>query len=359
MWRGVASVVLACQVLVGCSLGASASTPASHVASPAKLRILRQSFADPRTYHRVSSIATISKRLPIVMVRPDAPLASDRSLDSVWITAAGTSRNQHVTVVWKSGVVETIDRWRCNCEAAANLREMGRHDPFRFLRLRGAPAITAPSDPRGPVGGLVSAAAQAYGVPASVETIRDGYNVTLYQYGAGVQSGLIAAAKTLPLSHTALRVYGYEAGGAPLGTWNGPKGIHVAPHEGATFGIGFALQNVTGKPLTITGVAAIKGFIRLIGVHLRPYARPSGGAAGGLIVRPYDATPDRLHSTVKPRTWVGVQLDFGVRNPCIHWASGIYDRTVEVAYTEPDGTGHIQEVPMVPLTIHRRHHHSC
>jgi len=50
---------------------------------------------------------------------------------------------------------------------------------------------------------------------------------------------------------------------------------------------------------------------------------------------------------------VGVQLDFEVRNPCIRWAQLVYDRTVEVDYTEGGLGGHIQEIPMVPLHIPR------
>jgi hypothetical protein len=354
MWRRIALGIVLCQVLVGCSLGGSSGTSGAHDAPPAKLRILRESFAHPGAFHSASSIAALSSRLPIVLVRPQAPLASDGSIDSVW-TSPG---DRDIVLVWKSGVVETIERWRCNCEAAANLREMGHRKPLRFLTLRGAPAITAPSDPRGPVGGLSSTAEAAYGVPASVETIRDGYNVTLYQYGARVQSGLIAAARTLPAAHTAFRVYGYEAGGLPLGDWNGPKGIDVAPHGGATFGIGFALKNVTGKPLTITGVNALNGFIRLIGIHLHPYAPPTGSIIPPLLHRPYDPTPAELGYVLRPNHWVGVQLDFRVRNPCVHWAQTIYDRTVEVTYTEGgDGVSHIEEVPMVPLTIHHHHHH--
>jgi len=36
----------------------------------------------------------------------------------------------------------------CNCEAAANLKGLG--SPFRFLELRGAPAVSAPSQPDPP-----------------------------------------------------------------------------------------------------------------------------------------------------------------------------------------------------------------
>jgi hypothetical protein len=135
---------------------------------------------------------------------------------------------------------------------------MGHQKPFRFLMLRGAPAMTDPSDPgqRSQVMiGPVAPAEAAYGAPATIETIRGGYNVTLWQYGAHTQAGLIAAAQTLPVAHAAFQVSGYEAGGAALGDSNGRHGIDVAAQGGARFGIGVTLKDITGRPLRITGVA--------------------------------------------------------------------------------------------------------
>jgi hypothetical protein len=359
----LAATVLA-TVMTGClggsTSGGGVSASSAHVASPAKLRVLRESFVQPRWFHRASSIAEASRQLPIAIVRPHAPLASDRSIASVWISNADMWRHQHIVLIWRSGVVETIDRWRCNCEAAPSLKEMGHRKPFRFLMLRGAPAITAPSA-TGPsaavVIGLESRAQAAYGRPASVETIREGYNITLWQYGAHTQPGLIAAARTLPVAHIAFQVDGYEAAGAVLGDRNGAEGIDVAPRGGARFGIGVALQNVTGQPLTVTGVRAINGFIHLIGIHLRAYTPPVGSVHPLIVRRPYDTTPGRLDYVLQPHAWVGMQLHFRVRDPCVHWAQGIYDRTVEVSYTQGSRAVHIQEVPTVPLNI--TSHHNC
>ena len=354
MWRSVAFVLVLAQALAGCSHGVSGTAPSAHLASGAKLRVLRASFADGQWYHEAASIAAASDRLPVAAVRPDAPLASDRSIDSVWISNADTWGERHIVLIWKSGVVETLERWRCNCEASASLKDMGHRKPFRFLMLRGAPAITAPSAPGPPrqvMIGPVSQAQEAYGVPASVETIRDGYNITLYEYGAHTQPGLIAAAGTLPVAHTAFRVSGYEAGGAALGDRNGAKGIDVAPQGGATFGIGVALKNVTRRPLMNTGVNALNGFIRLIGVHVRPHTPSTGSVAPLIMRRPYDATPGHLDYLLRPNHWAGLQLDFRIQDPCTPWAQTIYDRTVEVFYRQ-DGS-HIQAVPMVPLTITR------
>jgi hypothetical protein len=323
------------------------------LASSAKLRILRESFANPQSHHRAGSIAEVARRLPIALVRPDAPLASDATIDSVWL---GDSGGHSVVVIWKSGVVETITRWRCNCEAVAALKQLGHEKPFRFMMLGGAPALIAPSNPAQRVRfGLVSRDTDAYGVPASVETIRDGYNVTFYRYGADALPGLLAAMSTLPPQPRVFEFYGSQAGGAALGNWDGAHGIDVAPQGGARFGIGVALKSVTGHPLTITGVNAINGFIRLVGTHVRAYTPPVGGLVGPSIIQPpYDDTSLTLSYELQPNTWAGLQLDFQIQNPCIPWSQTIYDRTVEVTYTQ-DGRAHIQEVPLVPLNITRAH----
>jgi hypothetical protein len=223
--------------------------------------------------------------------------------------------------------------------------------------LRGAPATTDASFPgqrSERMIGPIPPAEVAYGRPATVQTIRDGYDITLWQFGPHTQPGLIAAAQTLPVAHTAFQVRGYEAGGAALGDWNGRHGIDIAPQGGARFGIGVAVKDVRGRPVTITGINALNGFIRLIGVHFRRYTPPTGSAVELILHRPYDATPGRLDYRLQPNTWVGLQLDYQVRDPCIHWSQTIYDRTVEVTYTEGNGVVHIQDVPMVPLHITRR-----
>ena len=325
MWRTAALVLLLAWVLAGCSLeGSGSAAPAAAPQAPAaKLRLLEETFANPRMF-RASSLAAVSKVLPIVAVRPSSPLAPHGSIYSVWLGDARPSGARDATVIWKSGVVETFERWSCNCTAGPSLRQMGHRKPFRFLVLRGAPAITAPSDPNANTAfriGPVPPAGMKFGIPASVETIRDGYNITLWEYGPNVQDGLLAAARTLPVEHLALHPGGYAAGGAALGNWSGRHGIDVAPRGGAEFGIGVGLENVSGRPLTITGVNAINGFIHLIGVHLW-----------------------------RPNAWGSLQLDYLIENPCISWSSPLYDAAVEVVYTQ-DGVSHIQAIPMVRLNI--------
>jgi hypothetical protein len=355
MWRGLAMSVVGVALLSGCAGGGGSAAPAAPAAPPSQLRVLRQSFANPRMFHRARSLAALSKTRPITLVRPDSALASDGSIDSAWISDAHLSGAHTIVLVWKSGVVETIGRWRCNCQSGPALRRMGRQEPSRFLMLRGAPALTTTSFPgQGTQAmiGLIPLAESRFGRPATVETIRDGYIVTLFRYGLNAQRGLLAAARTLPVTHPAFAVRGYDAGGAALGTWSGPHGIDVRRRGGARFGIGVALENVSGRPLTITAIRTIPGFIQLIGIHLHPYTPPTGSAAGPPIARrPYDPTSRRLHRRLEPKTWVGVQLDFEVRNPCIGWVQTVYDRTVEVSYTQAGRGGNIQEVAMVPLHI--------
>jgi hypothetical protein len=355
---GLAAVLVVLAVAAHSRSNTPSAPAGAQLASPAKLRILREAFANPNSYHRAASIAELATQLPIAQVRPDAPLASDRMLDSVWLSTATNSGSRSITLIWKSGVVETIERWRCNCEAVTSLKQGGQRKPFRFMTLRGAPALTAPSDPaqRGERWlGPVSKANATYGVPASVETIRDGYNITFFRYGADALPGLIAAVRTLPTAQTAFDVNGYSAAGAALRNWDGAHGIDVAPLGGARFAIGVELKNVTGHPLTITGVHALNGFIKLIGTHVRAYTPPVGSAIGpGPIHPPYDATSPTLSYQLQPNRWAGLQLDFQIENPCTPWVQTIYDRTVEVTYTQ-DGRAHIREVPLVPLNITRSH----
>jgi hypothetical protein len=367
MWRTAALiVVLTAVAAAGCSLeghsAAAPGAPAAPVASPAKLRLLQQSFAGHQLFRRAASVSAVSKLLPIVRIRPHAKPASvsDASIDSVWLGNPMPSGARDATIIWKSGIVETLERWSCNCEAATSLRQMGHMKPFRFFTLRGAPAITAPSDPNANTAfrtGFVAPADFKYGIPASVETIRDGYRVTLWQYGPDAQAGLLAAARTLPAEHLGLRVGTHEIGGAALGDGHGPKGITVLPRGGARFGVGVALQNISGRPLTITGVKIIDGFIRLIGVEFRPYTPPSGSLLTAPFVhRPYAATPPLLHHTLQPGAWAGVQLDYQIMSPCVPWSSTIYEPTAEVTYTQPGWAGRIQDVRMIQLNITRHHH---
>ena len=361
MWRSAALLlVVLALVPTGCSLEEIGSAaPAVPAVSPPKLRLLSETYAGHQFFRRATSVAALSELLPIARVRPEAALASDATIDSVWIGNPMPSGARDVTIIWKSGVVETFERWSCNCEATAGLRQVGHRKPFRFLMLRGAPAITAPSDPGANMAARIGPSPPAddkYGVPASVDTIRDGYNITLWEYGPNVQPGLLALARTLPVDRLALRAVGYEAAGAALGAWNGRHGITVAPRGGARFGIGVRLGNISGHPLTITGVRVINGFIRLIGVRLRPYTLPTGDAAGRPIVRqPYDATPAKLDYKLGGGAWAGMQLDYQVMSPCIPWASTIYEPSAEVDYTQ-GGVAHIQDIRMVQLNITRHHH---
>ena len=70
--------------------------------------------------------------------------------------------------------------------------------PFRYLTIGGSPAVAAPSAPqKRDIIGILTEAQAKYGQPASVQVVRDGLNITLYQYGPNVLPGLIAAAQRL------------------------------------------------------------------------------------------------------------------------------------------------------------------
>jgi hypothetical protein len=157
-----------------------------------------------------------------------------------------------------------------------------------------------------------------------------------------------------PLMGNPFSEYGYEAGGPALGDWNGSDGIVVSPTPGARFGIGVAIRNASGSPMTITGVRGADGVISLTGVELRPYSPPTGGLVGPPIVRsPYDATGGVLRYRLPPGAWVAMELDFRISNPCAGIPPRthlVYDRSVGVVFSQ-DGRTHSHTVDSVPLNI--------
>jgi hypothetical protein len=124
--------------------------------------------------------------------RPNSPLASDRTLDSIWV-----SGSRHAVLIWKSGIVETIQPWACNCRLASFFS--GFPSDFKRYTIGGYPAVAHSSDPEPPLFiGIEGLAERKYGVPASVETVRSGFRVTLWWYGARTLPGLLDVARTLP-----------------------------------------------------------------------------------------------------------------------------------------------------------------
>jgi hypothetical protein len=191
---GVACVVGALALAAHSRRDEPPAAPPAAVASPEKLATLRTSFASP-PYHPVSLASAVAgiRGLPIPLPRPNSALASDRTLDSVSVN------RRSAVLIWKSGIVETIEPWHCNCTVASFFS--GFPSGFKRYRIGGAPAVAHSSDPTvfsfEPYG-LLSLATRKYGVPASVEAVRGGFKVTLWEYGAGTLPGLLEVARTLP-----------------------------------------------------------------------------------------------------------------------------------------------------------------
>ena len=170
-------------------------------ASPAKLAALRTSYATP-SYRQVSlaSVEAGIRGLPVPLPRPNSSLASDRTLDSIWV-----ARNGNAVLIWKSGIVETIEPWNCRCTVASFFSGFPRD--FERYTIGGSPAIAHSSDPDPPVFiGPETPAESKYGIPASVETVRSGFKVTLWAYGARTLPGLLEVARTLPADSASAQI---------------------------------------------------------------------------------------------------------------------------------------------------------
>lgn len=187
-------LVLGVLAVAAHSRGNTQSASGAPTVTAAELAVLRASFAPHQFYRRSATVADASSTLQFGLIRPQSTLASDANLDSVW-----TSRTRQAALIWKSGVGETISRWACRCDPASSLKKMAKAlPPFRYLTIGGSPAIVAPSAPgKRDIIGILSEAQAKYGQPASVQVVRDGLSITLYQYGPHVLPGLIAAANQL------------------------------------------------------------------------------------------------------------------------------------------------------------------
>jgi hypothetical protein len=194
--RWAVAAVTAAAVVAALALAAHsrrdepAAPPPPAVASQAKLAALRASFAPASTYRQLpvaSAVAGI-QGLPVPLPRPDSHLASDGTLDSAWVAP-----NRNAVLIWKSGIVETIQRCNCSYES-----EFGSAPPgFRHVVIGGSPALAHVSDPHAVFIGPQTPAMAKYGSPAVVVTIRRGHRVVLYRYGPGALPALLNTARTL------------------------------------------------------------------------------------------------------------------------------------------------------------------
>jgi hypothetical protein len=192
-WAGAAVGVVAVAGLLALAAHSrrEAQSGSALSVSQAKLAVLRKSEAPHQFYRRYASVAAAQAAVGFRLIRPDARLASDANLDSVW-----ASRTYEAVLIWKSGIVEDIQPWDCHCDPSA-LRSQPHG--FRYMTLNGWPASTAASEPGKRVMiGPESEAQSKYGVPAVVEVVDNGLDIRLFQYGQNVQPGLLAVAGTLP-----------------------------------------------------------------------------------------------------------------------------------------------------------------
>jgi hypothetical protein len=137
-----------------------------------------------------------------------------------------------------------------------------------------------------------------------------------------------------------LHLYGWEAGGQALGTWNGRAGISVAYRPGATFGLGLVLANPNGHPVTIksitTDVPTQSSPIGYTGARIQiPVSRDRPGGADQLQA-PYTPEPPFAPFTVQPGDWFGVGLHYAVLPACTTANAGTavtVNRHLTVTYT--------------------------
>jgi hypothetical protein len=239
------------------------------------LTLLRQSFA-PRPYYKpLVRNVILDPSLGVSMPRPQAKLASDRTLDSAWV-----SETSDLHLIWKSGVAETVRPFTCACTVSQFMSRFP-HD-FRRLTVAGEPAIAHVSMPRQRgVIGPETRLQERYGVPASVELIRQGMVIVLYRYGAHALPGLIEAAKTIP------------AGAADAPKVTLPQAIGIAQrHWGQSPARISALYLPNGTP----GYPVPLWVIYLIGgkICLLPHMGP-GGCASHWIGVNINATTGKPH----------------------------------------------------------------
>ncbi len=193
-WALAAGGAAAVAVALALAAHSRRSEPHGGWRAPAtELAAVRASFAPQPGYSRLplSSVTGGVAGQPMPTPRPSSALASDRTLDSAW-----QDKNRDLVLIWTSGVVETIRAWHEGSAADAFSRFPA---DFDRLMIGGDLAVAHASNPRaGALLGYATRAEIRYGTPASVELLRGGFAVTLYQYGGDTLPGLLAAARTLP-----------------------------------------------------------------------------------------------------------------------------------------------------------------
>jgi hypothetical protein len=171
--------------------------------------------------------------------------------------------------------------------------------------------------------------------------------------GAGsVGSAAKAAAKPGRVFSSSVGDSGPFGRGSPLGQMTAGR-LFVAGRSGARFDIGLILRNLAGQPLTITGVHADSGVIRLANYSAVGYSQAPAGTQGPPSdIFPYPRTRPFHPYLVAPGNSAGLGLFF-VIGSCTGYPVGshlIYDRTITVDFTQA-GRHYTTQVPSVPLDL--------
>jgi hypothetical protein len=151
-----------------------------------------------RGYLRVSlRRAEQTARFPLFL--PNAPSASDHTLDSVWSLYG---QGKALMLVYRSGLVEQLTRWQIHGRSPASvLHEMVRQSHSRFARIDGAPAVITPSNIHPQVILGFAPPMWQFGVPATVMIVREGTLITLQRWGRRTLPSVLRAAHSLSERH--------------------------------------------------------------------------------------------------------------------------------------------------------------
>jgi hypothetical protein len=135
--------------------------------------------------------------------------------------------------------------------------------------------------------------------------------------------------------------------------WRSGGPLPVTGRQGARFSLGLRVTNATASPLTITGVHADVGVIRLVRYSAAAYGSDSLYEANAPVIigdlyRPAVFHPYRVIVAGS----FGLRLDFAIGS-CQGYSVGshlIYDRTVTVDFTQA-GQHYTTQVASAPLAV--------
>jgi hypothetical protein len=187
-----------------------AGSPSAHVRLSAESRLVAREIAVidtrmTRGFVRVS-LRRLERTAQVPLFLPEEPSASDHRLDSVW---SRYGRGKAVMLVYRSGLVEQLTRWRIRGRSPASvLHEMVREERrshARFARIGGAPAEIIPPDVHPPPLLGFAPPMWQFGIPATVMIVRDNTVITLQRWGRHTLPSVLRAAHALRARNTSFR----------------------------------------------------------------------------------------------------------------------------------------------------------